>query len=153
MALFKIFLLALCIVLMLVSIPASAQKICPPHKPLPKGVDDLRMTEGDFTIPKAFESLHWLEKDIWDVISKHKTTEELLHNTEQFGIPLPNSVSTIKGALLYQQAMLERERLEIAKLRLKAGSGSKTELESAQKRFEDARRNFCKFLAKAEWVD
>lgn len=146
-------LLPLALVILFPPILASAQNMCPPHKPLPKGYDHLRMVEGDFTIPKALESLQWLEKDIWDVISKHKTTEELLHDTEQFGIPLPNSVSRIKGALLYQQAMLERERIEIAKLRLGTGSGSKADLEAAEKRFEDARREFCKFLEKAEFVD
>jgi outer membrane protein TolC len=48
---------------------------------------------------------------------------------------------------------LERERLENAKLRLKAGQGTKADLDTAQKRFEDARGTFCKFLEKAEFVD
>jgi hypothetical protein len=144
---------ALAVVLLLAPILASAQNSCPPPKPLPEGVNDLRMVEGDFTISKAIESLRWLEKDVWDVIREHKTTEELLHNTEQFGIPFPNSVSRIKGVLLRQQALLDRERLEIARLRLNAGSGSKADVEAAQKRFENARREFCKFLEKAKWVD
>jgi hypothetical protein len=144
---------ALAVVLLFAPILASAQNLCPPPKLLPEGVDDLRMVEGDFTFSKAIGSLRWLEKDVWDVIREHKTTEELLHNTEQFGIPFPNSVSSIKGVLLRQQALLERERLEIARLRLKAGSGSKADVEAAQKRFENARREFCKFLEKAKWVD
>lgn len=145
--------LALAVAILFASIPASAQNLCPPPKALPEGVDDLRMVEGDFTFSKAIESLRWLEKDVWDVIREHKTTEELMMSTERFGIPFPNSVSSIKGVLLRQQALLERERLEIARLRLKAGSGSKADVEAAQKRFENSRREFCKFLEKAKWVD
>lgn len=145
--------LALAIVILFAPILASSQNLCPPPKPLPEGADDLRMVEGDFTFSKAIESLRWLEKDVWDVIRQHKTTEELMSSTERFGIPFPNSVSKIKGVLLRQQALLERERLEIARLRLKADSGSKADVETAQKRFENARREFCKFLEQAEWVD
>jgi hypothetical protein len=145
--------LALAVITLFAPILASAQTFCPAPKPLPGGADDLRMVEGDFTFSKAIESLRWLEKDVWDVIREHKTIEELLHNTEQFGIPFPNSVSRIKGVLLRQQALLELERLEIARLRLKVGSGSKADIEAAQKRFENARREFCKFLEKARWVD
>ena len=145
--------LALAVAISFAAILASAQNVCLPPKPLPEGVDDLRMVEGDFTFSKAIESLRWLEKDALDVVREHKTTEELLHNTEQFGIPFPNSVSRIRGVLLRQQALLERERLEIARLRLNAGSGSKADVEAAQKRFENARKEFCKFLEKAKWVD
>ena len=145
--------LALTVVILFAPILASAQNLCPPPKPLPEGVDDLRMVEGDFTFSKAIESLRWLEKDVWDVIREHRTTEQLMMSTEKFGIPFPNSVSRIKGVLLRQQALLERERLEIARLRLKAGSGSEAYVGAAQKRFENARRQFCKFLEKAESVD
>ena len=92
--------LALTVVILLAPILASAQTLCPPPKPFPEGVDDLRMVEGDFTFSKAVESLRWLEKDVWDVIREHKTTGELMMSTEKFGIPFPNSVSTIKGVLL-----------------------------------------------------
>jgi len=145
--------LVLALVILFASIPASAQNLCPPPKPLPEGVDDLRMVEGDFTFSKAIQSLGWLEKDVWDVIREHKTTQELMMSTERFGIPFPNNVSRVKGALLRQQALLEREWFEVAKLKLKAGSGSKVDVEAAQKRFENARKEFCKFLEKAKWVD
>jgi hypothetical protein len=145
--------LALLVIRLFAPILASTQTLCPRPKPLPEGVDDLRMVEGDFTFSKAIQSLGWLEKDVWDVIHKHKTTEELLHNTEQFGIPFPNSISKIKGVLSRQQALLEREGLNVAKLKPKAGSGSKADVEAAQKRFENARTEFCKFLEKAKWVD
>jgi hypothetical protein len=145
--------LALAVIVFFPPILASAQTLCPPPKPLPEGADDLRMVEGDFTFLKAIESLRWLEKDVWNVMREHKTTEELMHNTEQFGIPFSNSVSRIKGVLLCQQALLARERLEIARLRLKAGSGGKADVDAAQMHFENARREFCKFLEKARWVD
>jgi hypothetical protein len=145
--------LALAVAILFAPILVSAQNLCPPPKPLPKGADDLRMFEGDFTFSKAMESLRWLEKDAWDAIHEHKTTEELVMSTERFGIPFSNSVSSIKGVLLRQQTLLERERLEVTRLRLKAGSGSKADVEAAQKRFENARREFCKFLEKSKWVD
>jgi hypothetical protein len=146
-------LLCLAILLSFVPIYALGQDLCPPPKPLPEGADDLRMAEGDFTFQKAHESLRWLEKDVWDVIRQHKTTEELMRSTERFGIPFSNNLSITKGVLLRQQALLEQEKYEIARLRLKTGSGSKADVEAAHKRFEDARREFCKFLEKAEWVD
>jgi hypothetical protein len=59
----------------------------------------------------------------------------------------------VKGTILHQQALLERERLEVAILRFKEGSGSKADIEAARKRFENATRDFCKFLEKAKWVD
>ena len=96
--------LALAVAILFASIPASAQNLCPPPKPLPEGVDDLRMVEGDFTFSKAIESLRWLEKDVWDVIREHKTTEELMMSTARFGIPFPNSVSRIKGVLLHKRS-------------------------------------------------
>ena len=145
----------LIILLFIIPIPtiAFAQQLCFTPKHLTPGQDDLRMREEDFSISKANESVHWLEKDSWVVIRKHKTTEELLGDTEQFGIPFPDSVSTVKGALLRQQALIEKQQLEIEELKLKGGSGSKVNVSEAQKRFDKARKEFCNFLEKAKFVD
>ena len=143
----------LVVLILLASTLAFGQDLCPSRKPLPEGVDDLRMVDGDFTFSKAGESICWLEDDVWNVFRDHKTTEELLRSTERFGIPFPNSVCTVKGTILRQQALLERERLEVAKLKLKTGSGSKANVAAAERRFEIARREFCRFLEKAKWVD
>jgi outer membrane protein TolC len=59
----------------------------------------------------------------------------------------------VKGTLLKQTAMLERERLEVAKLKLKLGSGDQSDVAAAQERFEKARKDYCTFMDKAEYVD
>lgn len=144
---------SLIILLVLIPTVAFAQQLCPAPNPLPPGQDDLRMREEDFTISKANESILWLEKTSWDTIRKHKTTEELLHDTEQFEIPFSNFVATVKGTLLRQQALIERQRLEIEKMKLKGGTGTKASVSEAGKRFDKARNEFCNFLKKAEFVD
>jgi hypothetical protein len=144
----------LIIFLFIIPIPTSvfAQQLCSPPKPLPSGQDDLGMREEEFSISNANGSLHWLEKDSWGVIRKHTTTEELLGDTEQFGIPFINSVSTVKGVLLRQQALLEKQQLEIEKMKLKERSGSQAGVSEAQRRFDEAKKEFCNFLKKAKFV-
>lgn len=57
----------------------------------------------------------------------------------------------IKGVLLRQEVLLEKERLENVKLKIK--TGNKKEIKKAQRRFDAARKKFCNFLKDAEWVD
>jgi hypothetical protein len=131
-----------------------SQELCPPPKAVsPEQAPELMMNDSDFTVPEAMNSLDWLENKSWDVIKRFKTTNELLNCTECFGIPFPNSVTKVKGTLLKQTALLERERLEVAKLKLKAGSGNKSDVAAAQERFDRARKDYCAFMEKAEYVD
>jgi hypothetical protein len=133
---------------------ATAQNLCPPRKPLPEDqAPELQMTESDFTAEKGIQAAEWLEKDVWEVIKQSKTTEELLGNTEGFGIPFPNTVTVAKGTILRQRALLERQLLEIARLKLNAGTGTEAAVAAAQRRYTAARKAFCSFLDKAEWVD
>ncbi len=64
-----------------------------------------------------------------------------------------NSITRVKGTLLKQTALLERERLEVAKLKLKVGSGNQSNVAGAQERFNKARKDYCTFMEKAEYVD
>lgn len=131
-----------------------SQDLCPPRKELsPNQAPELMMNDSDFTVPKAMNSLDWLENESWNVIKRFKTTTELLHCTECFGIPFPNSVTRVKGTLLKQTALLERERLALAKLKLKTGSGNKDDVTAAQERFDKARKDYCSFMDNAEYVD
>lgn len=127
----------------------AAESLCSLPTVLPEGADDLRMTENNFTFDKAKHSVSWLENDIWKVIRSKKTTSELLMFTEQFGIPLPNSVSTVKGTLYKQRALLELKNLEIMKLK----KATTEKVNAAQKRFNTAKYEFCKLLEKAKYVD
>ena len=132
----------------------SSQDLCPPPKAVsPDQAPELMMKDSDFTVPKAMKSLDWLENESWNVIKSFKTTNELLSCTECFGIPFPNSITRVKGTLLKQTALLERERLEVAKLKLKVGSGNQSDVASAQERFDRARKDYCTFMKKAEYVD
>lgn len=126
-----------------------AEKLCPPPIALPEGADDLRMNENDFSFERAKNSVKWLEEDIWQVIESKKTTDQLLMSTEQFGIPLPNSVSRVKGTLYKQRVLIEQKNLEILKLK---NAGPK-EIKKAHNRFNKAKHEFCKLLEKAEYVD
>jgi hypothetical protein len=133
---------------------AAAQSMCSARKAAGEGeAPELQMAEADFNTEKAIAAIAWLEKDVWTVIKESKTTEDLLSNTEGFGIPFPNTVTIAKGALLRQRALLERERLEVARLKRKAGSGTDAHVSTAERRSEAARRAFCAFLEKADWVD
>lgn len=141
----------LSIIILLIVSPSliAAESLCPPLSALPDGADDLRMSESNFSFEKANNSISWLENDIWEVIRSKKTTSELLMYTEQFGIPLPNSISTVKGTLYKQRALLELKNLEIMKLK----KDTPENINIAQKRFDIAQREFCKLLENAEYVD
>jgi len=127
----------------------AAEKLCPPPSSLPEGADDLRMNENDFLFSKAKNSIMWLEVDIWEVIRSKKTTDQLLDSTEQFGIPLPNSVSRVKGVLYKQKALIEQKNLEILQLK----KATPKEIKKAKERFDIAKQEFCSILEKAEYVD
>ena len=145
---------AAAVVLAVVTSSATAQSLCPKPKPLSADeAPELKLSERDLTAQKALESAAWLETGVWEVIRRHETTEDLMGDTEGFGIPFPNTVMITKGVVLRQQALLERERLETASLKLKAGQTTEAEVSKQRARYVAARRKFCSFLREAEYVD
>jgi hypothetical protein len=144
------------LVFLILFIPATAisQDLCPkPKANSSNEASELKLDENELNVSEAMQSVKWLEKDIWNVIKKFKTTKELTNCSECFDMPLMNHVLRVKGALLRQEALLEKERLETAKLKIKTGAGDKEDLKKAQTRFDVARKNFCDFLKDAEVAD
>jgi len=148
------FVLILSTLLVLGGTPVSSEPLCPvPGTVNPEEAPELKLEEQELTIQKGLESIAWLEKDARNVIRRHKSTEDLLGNTEGFGIPFPNTVMIAKGVLLRQHALLEQERLEIVVLKRKAGKGAAEDIERQKRQFTMAQKEFCKFLRAAEYVD
>jgi hypothetical protein len=146
--------------------PAIAQELCSPTKPpveLGLGAATTQseaedespenMSENDFDFAKAMEAMTWLRDGVWEYIEKSKTIAELKSIDSGFPFRHHNYTAVAQGALLKQQALLAREKLEVETLKLKVGSGTKAEVGSAQRRYRAARDAFCKFLSEAGWAD
>ncbi len=140
-------------VLLVAASTVEAQSLCPPEKFSTEGAPELQMTERSFTERAALDSLSWLEKDFMAVLKRHKTTNDLLNNTEGFGIPYPNAVAIAKGTVLRLRALLTQTRLENEYLKLKAGTKDAKEVQVTQAQFTAARKEFCEFLHNAQFVD
>ncbi len=144
---------------------SSAQELCGTPKPpvelgqgtsgTPKETDDegseVRMFEYDFEFGKAMDAVGWLREGISEAIERSKTLDDL--RSIDFEFPFHNNTTVAKGAILRQQALLEREKLEVASLRLKLGSGTKADVNVARKRYVVARASFCEFFKNAGWAD
>jgi len=144
---------------------ANAQDLCgtpkPPVELGQRAVDvptdgegegsEVKMHEGDFAFSKGMDAVAWLRDSVSDSIERSKALDDL--RSIEFEFPHHNNTTVAKGALLRQQAILERERFEVARLKLQMGSGSKADVDSARKRYLGARRDFCKFFAEAGWAE
>jgi len=109
------------------------------------------MFEYDFEFGKAMGAVGWLRDGISEAIERSKTLDDL--QSTNFEFPFHNNTTVAKGAILRQQALLERERLEVARLKLKLGSGTKADVDVARKRYAVARASFCEFFKNAAWAD
>lgn len=139
--------------LMIGSVSTYAQNICAPANTVDENQDDLTMNESQFNFDNALRSIDWLENDIWSVLKSKKTIDELFNSTEQFGIPLPNSVSIIKGTLYKQQALLKLEQVKLLELKVKNGQATAEELDYTKKQAEKATTKFCELLSESYYVD
>ena len=108
------------------SLAASAsESLCPPLPPLPKEVDDLRMTEADITKERFLNSLSYFQNVLPEILKKSKETRELTDRAE-FWVSYRNGLKLIKGYMLKQEALL------------KGGV---------------AKKAFCEFISGADYVD
>ena len=112
---------------------------------------EVKMHEGDFAFPKGIDAVTWLRDSMSDSIERSKALDDL--RSIEFEFPHHNNTTVAKGTLLRQQALLEHERFEVARLKLQMGSGSKANVDSARKRYLAARRDFCRFFAEAGWAE
>ena len=83
---------------------------------------------------------------------EHTETESVLEY-EGFYISYPNSLAFVKGFLLKQEALMKKSNLDVETLKLRNGRGRKEEVSKAEKEYVAAKKNFCDFLKKAEYVD
>ena len=131
-----------------------AEEICPGSDklPAPSGADELKMIENEFSFSHAMKSSQFLEEDVIEILKNHTGVHSVL-SYEGFYIGYPNSVTFVKGTLMRQEALIAKGRLEVAKLKLKNGKATKSDVERAEKVFFEAKDMFCKFLESAEYVD
>jgi len=132
---------------------AIADEICPNIKklPAPSGAEELKMDEREFNFEHAISSIAYLEKDVYDILKTHGATSVL--DAENFYISYPNSIKFVKGTLLRQEALLAKEKLEVAKLKASTSKGSNESVIIAEKAYHEAKEKFCMFLKSAEYVD
>ena len=126
----------------------SSEILCPRRSMLPKTQDDLRMSEGEFTLTHAIESLRFLQNDFSSRIFGPGPREDLRNDSSHY-ISYANSLRFIEGTLLKQQVLIERARKDA----LAARAASRSSQSDANTRFETARVRFCDFLRSAEYVD
>ncbi len=133
---------------------ANAQQLCGTPKPDAEiEAPELRMFESDFELGKAMQAISWLKEGVWELMDQSKTLEEFRSLDSGFPFRHHNTTTVVKGAILRQQAILQSQRLEVATLKLKTGTGSKAGVELARKRYLAAKIEFCKFLAESRWAD
>jgi len=150
----RVIIFAVSLLAAIVMAPAHSQVLCPQSKATTPDDDPaLSLDEKTLTFQKGMDSVAWLEKDVWAIMRRNTTTQGLLEDTEGFGIPFPNTVMMTKGVLLKQHALLEQQRLEVAVLKLKAGQAASSDVEKQKRQFAVARRQFCEFLQKTQYVD
>ena len=149
----------------LAPVVSGAQELCDAAKPpvelgqagsaTPKESEgegsEVRMFEQDFEFGKAIEAVTWLRDEISSAIERSKTLDDL--RSIDFEFPFHNNTTIAKGAILRQRALLEREKLEVARLKLRLGSGKKADVDSARKQYLAARKEFCQFFSEAGWAD
>jgi len=104
--------------------------LCPPLEPLPSGIDDLRLSERDFTEEKFRSALAYFDSDLPSILHDAMLLETRI-NGSAFWISYRNSLTHLKGYLLRERALLETDPVER----------------------REAVSEFCGFLNGARWVD
>jgi hypothetical protein len=126
----------------------AAESLCPEPAPLPEGADDLRMSEEEFTLDHARSSVEFLRTEFAARIWGPDAVKDLNAWSGHY-ISYANSLKFIEGALLRQEALLQRLRAE----ELGAATPGSEEAREAEQATRDAAEKFCNLLESAEYVD
>ena len=130
----------------------SEEMLCPPPKPLQEGQDDLRMFEKAFTLSHANSSIGYLRDDFYRIIRELQKKKGRPYH-EQVNISYPNSLTFIEGTLIKQDALLLKAKAELAEEKFKNGTTSEKKAAMARQQYEGARKIFCLFIKRLEYVD
>jgi hypothetical protein len=109
------------------------------------------MKEAHFSWEEYAEALKYIEHDLPRALEETEKTEDIRHS-ESYAIGHPNVVTTIKGYVLRQEALLRRAERDLARERGRRGL-SKENVSAANAAFEHAKRRSCDFLKNALYVD
>ena len=124
------------------------ERICPDRKQLPEGANDLRMQEHEFSVEHALEAVAFLQKDF----SKRIWGENAVNDFSSWSghyISYANSLKFIEGALLKQRVIMEQARLK----EISDSAPNSKEIAETKANLESLTKQYCEFLASAEYVD
>ena len=124
-----------------------AADLCPALDPPKKeGEYDRRMTEETFGAKQLARGLHYLEEVLPRIIvDKPATPEDMIGYT--------NVMTTIKGHLLRQDALLRLAERDLIAERNQRGRASRADLAAANARSQEAKQRFCDYLKNALYSD
>jgi hypothetical protein len=132
---------------------AGAEEFCPGARPpLAAGVDDLRMPESEFNYENFTLYMEYLSKKFPDRLWSVENTKEFLSSTEYY-LAYPNVVTAVHGFALKQRFLRARAELALQAEKAKNGSTTQAEVAKAKVIADNAKAEYCKFVATAEYVD
>ena len=126
----------------------AAEPLCTDPAPLPEGADDLRMHEEEFTLDHARNSIEFLRTEFAARIWGPDAVKDFDAWSGHY-ISYANSLKFIEGALLKQEALLQRFRAQ----ELAAAVPDSEEVREAEQAARDAAERFCNLVESAEYVD
>lgn len=126
------------ILLLLLNLNAHAEIICSKEKK-PQTPKELKIQENAFEFAAGKKALAKINTLVWRKLRQYKKTQEVINDTEGFGIPFPNYMRIGRGALL-------KERALHLKYKWLAKKAKKSE-------WEAARDEFCIFKNSSQYID
>jgi hypothetical protein len=126
----------------------ASDRLCPEKTPLQDGSDDLRMYEKEFTFEEAQSSVTFLQTDFAGRIWGAEPVKDFSAWSGHY-ISYANSLKFIEGALLKQQALLNRFRLR----ELTLSDPNSPEISQAKEDLEKSIQAFCDLVNESEYVD
>jgi hypothetical protein len=128
-----------------------ANNLCPPLPPRTEE-GDWRARESEFDEKSFTDAMNYFEETLPRALHDRPKTEDVLES-ETFVISYPNSLTSIKGHVLRQDALLRIVERDLIVQKTQQGRASKADVTTANARVEEARRRFCEFLSGARFND